>query len=142
MGRDDEIMAAWLLKGGKMLGKTCKTCGCPLFEYKGEVSCVVCAAEKEEGGAGKGEAAPADPGAAGAPGAPGTPAAGKAAAPAVKKAVPGAAPVAHSTLAAALEGSIIALCARAEAEPDPEKATLYMKAIRKGVEALRMLDQG
>ena len=41
--KEDEIMAEYLLKGGKMLEKTCKTCGCPLFEVKGKTFCVVCA---------------------------------------------------------------------------------------------------
>jgi UPF0148 protein len=41
--KEDEIMAEYLLKGGKMLEKTCKTCGCPLFEVKGKTMCVVCA---------------------------------------------------------------------------------------------------
>jgi len=41
--KEDEIMAEYLLKGGKMLEKTCKTCGCPLFEVKGRTFCVVCA---------------------------------------------------------------------------------------------------
>lgn len=36
-------MAESLLKGGKMLEKSCKTCGCPLFEVKGKTLCVVCA---------------------------------------------------------------------------------------------------
>ena len=41
--KEDEIMAESLLKGGKMLEKSCKTCGCPLFEVKGKTLCVVCA---------------------------------------------------------------------------------------------------
>ena len=41
--KEDEIMAEYILKGGKMLEKTCKTCGCPLFEVKGKTFCVVCA---------------------------------------------------------------------------------------------------
>ena len=41
--KEEEIMAEYLLKGGKMLEKTCKTCGCPLFEVKGKTMCVVCA---------------------------------------------------------------------------------------------------
>ena len=41
--KEDEIMAEYLLKGGKMLEKSCKTCGCPLFEVKGKTLCVVCA---------------------------------------------------------------------------------------------------
>ncbi|MDD1685837.1 Sjogren's syndrome/scleroderma autoantigen 1 family protein [Methanoregula sp.] len=41
--KEDEIMAECLLKGGKMLEKSCKTCGCPLFEVKGKTLCIVCA---------------------------------------------------------------------------------------------------
>jgi UPF0148 protein len=41
--KEDEIMAEYLLKGGKMLEKSCRTCGCPLFEVKGKTLCVVCA---------------------------------------------------------------------------------------------------
>jgi len=43
MKADDEIMAEYLLTGGKMLSKTCPECGAPLFEVKGETKCVVCA---------------------------------------------------------------------------------------------------
>ena len=42
----DEIMAEYLLKGGKMLSKTCPVCHSPLFEYKGETFCVVCREEQ------------------------------------------------------------------------------------------------
>ena len=42
----DEIMAEYLLKGGKMLSKTCPVCHSPLFEYKGETFCVVCKEEQ------------------------------------------------------------------------------------------------
>lgn len=42
----DEIMAEYLLKGGKMLSKTCPVCHSPLFEYKGMTLCVVCEEEK------------------------------------------------------------------------------------------------
>lgn len=38
----DQIMAEYLLKGGKMLAKTCPVCHSPLFEIKGETLCVVC----------------------------------------------------------------------------------------------------
>jgi len=41
-----------------MLEKTCKTCGCPLFEVKGKTLCVVCA-ENEPKKAAKGVTAPA-----------------------------------------------------------------------------------
>ncbi|HOJ95754.1 MAG TPA: autoantigen p27 domain-containing protein [Methanospirillum sp.] len=42
----DVIMAEYLLKGGKMLSKTCPVCHSPLFEYKGKTLCVVCEEEK------------------------------------------------------------------------------------------------
>ena len=45
----DEIMAEYLLKGGKMLAKTCPVCNCPLFEVKGETFCVVCREDEIEG---------------------------------------------------------------------------------------------
>lgn len=48
MRKPDEIMAEYLLKGGKMLAKACSDCGSPLFEYKGETFCVVCKEEEEE----------------------------------------------------------------------------------------------
>ncbi|HWQ62924.1 MAG TPA: Sjogren's syndrome/scleroderma autoantigen 1 family protein [Methanospirillum sp.] len=49
-------MAEYLLKGGKMLAKTCQNCGSPLFEYKGETSCVVCKeADLEAKGENKGD---------------------------------------------------------------------------------------
>ncbi len=59
--KEDEIMAEYLLKGGKMLEKTCKTCGCPLFEVKGKTLCVVCAenAPVAEGAKPAAHAAPA-----------------------------------------------------------------------------------
>jgi len=41
--KEDEIMAEYLLKGGKMLEKSCRQCGCPMFEVKGKTFCVVCA---------------------------------------------------------------------------------------------------
>lgn len=48
MRKPDEIMADYLLKGGKMLAKTCNQCQCPLFEYKGETFCVVCREQNAE----------------------------------------------------------------------------------------------
>lgn len=38
----EDIMAEYLLKGGKMLDKTCPSCGSPLFLVKGDTMCVVC----------------------------------------------------------------------------------------------------
>ncbi|UUX91884.1 Sjogren's syndrome/scleroderma autoantigen 1 family protein [Methanoplanus endosymbiosus] len=43
MRKPEDIMADYLLKGGKMLEKTCSVCGSPLFIVKGETLCVVCA---------------------------------------------------------------------------------------------------
>jgi UPF0148 protein len=48
MKKPDEIMAEYLLKGGKMLAKTCPACSCPLFEIKGETMCIVCREEAQE----------------------------------------------------------------------------------------------
>jgi len=59
--RDDEIMAEYLLKGGKMLEKTCPTCGCPMFEYKKKTFCVVCAEKKPAEQSAKNTNAPAAP---------------------------------------------------------------------------------
>lgn len=47
MKSDADIMAESLLRGGKMLARACPSCGSPLFEVKGETSCVVCAAHAE-----------------------------------------------------------------------------------------------
>jgi len=46
MRESDEIMAEYLLKGGKMLASACSICGSPLFEYKGKTFCVVCEEHK------------------------------------------------------------------------------------------------
>ena len=65
--KEDEIMAEYLLKGGKMLEKTCKTCGCPLFEVKGKTLCVVCAENEPAKKTAKSAAAKAPAEATGAP---------------------------------------------------------------------------
>jgi len=46
MREPDEILAEYLLKGGKMLASSCSTCGSPFFEYKGKTMCVVCEEHK------------------------------------------------------------------------------------------------
>ena len=38
----EDIMAEYLLKGGKMLDKTCPSCGYPMFLVKVDTVCVVC----------------------------------------------------------------------------------------------------
>lgn len=48
MRKPDEIMAEHLLKGEKMLSKSCQSCYSPLFEYKGETFCAVCREREED----------------------------------------------------------------------------------------------
>lgn len=48
MAEIDEIMAEYLLKGAKMLAKTCPACHAPIFEFKGQQFCVVCAESEKE----------------------------------------------------------------------------------------------
>jgi UPF0148 protein len=137
--KEDEIMAECLLKGGKMLEKSCKTCGCPLFEVKGKTLCVVCA-----------ENAPAKE----------AKGAKKAAAPAPAATAP--APHVHDDgctcscgeehdgepcncgdgdggLAEELAFTIHSLCERIQNEKDPENVLLLMNAVKEGTEALEIL---
>jgi len=44
-----------------MLEKSCKTCGCPLFEVKGKTICIVCAENEAAKKTAKGAKAPAAP---------------------------------------------------------------------------------
>ncbi|NYT05140.1 MAG: hypothetical protein GKC04_02020 [Methanomicrobiales archaeon] len=116
MKQSDEIMAEYLLKGGKMLSATCPACGSPLFDVKGETLCVVCLEQRGDAPgqqAGK-EAAGAEP----APSAPGQSAGG---------------------IAAALDATLLALCERAAREQRPEDCLTLMECIRKGVEARNLL---
>ncbi len=134
MTKPDEVMAEYLLKGGKMLARDCTVCGCPIFEYKGETFCVVCRAEKEEAtregrkGAKKmpKEArretmAPIEE----------TP---------IQETPTFSAP--PGPVRDALESAIIALCRRCEEEVDPDRCLALMSAVRKGIEARQLLDTG
>jgi len=118
-----------------MLEKSCKTCGCPLFEVKGKTLCVVCA-----------ENAPAQP-----------------AAPASHAAVqPAGAPHVHhhdhgepcscgedhdedscgcedSGLTEELAFTIHSLCLRIQNERDPSQVLTLMNAVKSGSEALEVL---
>jgi len=125
-------MAEALLKGGKMLEKSCRTCGCPLFEVKGKTICVVCAEDEAEMGGGK---VPAS-----AP-------------------VQAAAPAAHHEhghtctcgeeheedecgsvmLADDIAETILSLCERIQNEKDPENVLTLMNAVKAGAEALDIL---
>lgn len=118
MKKEDEIMAEYLLKGGKMLSKTCPSCGCPLFEYKGETFCVVC---REESVSGKGEQLP--------PVSRGSPEKGPSSAGGT------------TDLACSLEETLIALALRIRQESDPEQVMVLMNSLKRGIEALRLLRQ-
>jgi UPF0148 protein len=118
MKTEDEIMASYLLKGGKMLSKTCSTCGCPLFEHKGETLCVVCKeSEKNEG---KNE---------------------KISSPAIKpgKKVQEVRKTDNGDLKGSMEIMLAVLCERIANEPDPERVLVLMNSVKKGIEAYNLL---
>jgi UPF0148 protein len=122
MATDDEIMAQYLLKGGKMLAKTCQKCGSPLFEYKEETFCVVC---RERGGSAepaKGQPVPAGTAAQEGQGSP-------------------PARIESEALGPALEAALVSLCRRIENEPDPERVLVLVRAVRTGVSVLSQLSQ-
>jgi UPF0148 protein len=139
--KEDEIMAEHLLKGGKMLEKTCRTCGCPLFEVKGKTLCVVCAENEQASGT-------------------------KTANGAKKAAVPAeqAVPASHihdngnactcgedhgeesctcensgGMLADELAMTILSLCGRVQNEKDPENVLTLMNSVKAGCEGLEIL---
>jgi len=125
--KEDEIMAEYLLKGGKMLEKSCKTCGCPLFEVKGKTLCVVCV---EHDSAEK---------------------------PGIAPVAPAAAHQEHDhecscsehndetsedgMLADELALTILSLCERIQNENDPDKVLALMNAVKAGIESLQILCQ-
>lgn len=116
MKREDEIMADYLLKGGKMLSACCPSCGCPLFEVKGETVCVVC--RETQGREGQEQPVPAG------------------------EAIPAAAEPAgteHQALAENLERTLVALALRIREEPDPDRVMVLMNSLKRGIEALRLL---
>ncbi|HOI13779.1 MAG TPA: Sjogren's syndrome/scleroderma autoantigen 1 family protein [Methanoculleus sp.] len=117
----DEVMAEYLLKGGKMLAKSCKVCGYPLFEYKGETRCVICplAAQKEP------LPEPEPPALA--------PESGQSPAPAAREE--------QGEAAAEIERTIVHLCERIRVEQRPDECLTLMKAVKKGAEALAALAQ-
>jgi len=129
--KEDEIMAEYLLKGGKMLEKTCRNCGCPQFEFKGKTFCVVCAEREQEKRAG---APPAITGGAGEQEGSGMPA------------VPpspdsAAGPMTDTDISASLSASILDLCRRIREEEDPDRCLALMDAVKIGAEALQILRQ-
>ncbi len=117
----DEIMAEYLLKGGKMLAKTCPVCHSPLFEYKEKTFCVVCA---------ENETVPSSP---------------QHAAPAQSS---GRTPPPHTTMSApyGLEDEFAqtfrVLLAKAREEQDSTRLLNLMESIKKGAEAYSLLVYG
>ncbi len=131
--KEDDIMAEYLLKGGKMLEKTCKQCGCPQFEFKGKTFCVVCAEREQEKKAGV------------------PPAAGKkssgeqagTAAPSTQALAGMAAGelLTDKDICAGLSAIILDLCGRIREEEDPDRCLALMDAVKIGAEALQILRQ-
>jgi UPF0148 protein len=130
--KEDEIMAEYLLKGGKMLEKSCKTCGCPLFEVKGKTLCVVCAENEAAAKETKKVVAPDVPAPAGHPHECGC----------------GTEHDADTCTCGEEEGGLLveeiamtihALCERVHNEKDPENVLALMNAVKAGTEALEIL---
>jgi UPF0148 protein len=120
----DEVMAGYLLKGGKMLAKSCKVCGYPLFEYKGETQCVVCPL-----------AAPEEPLPEPEPPAP-APESRRSPAPAAA-----ARREPQGEAAVEIERTIVHLCERIRGEQRPDECLTLMKAVERGARALARLGQ-
>ena len=123
--KEDEIMAEHLLKGGKMLEKSCKVCGCPLFEVKGKTLCVVCA---ENETVKKPDPSPA--------------------APVHQEHAHLCSCGEHhdetcegGLLTDELAMTIVSLCERIQNEKDPENVLALMNAVKAGTEALQILCQ-
>ena len=123
--KEDEIMAEYLLKGGKMLEKSCKICGCPLFEVKGKTLCVVCA-----------ENAPGEK--------PGTALAAQVHHEHRNECSCGE----HNEescegglVTDELAMTIVSLCERIQNEKDPDNVLALMNAVKAGAEALQILCQ-
>jgi UPF0148 protein len=118
--KPDDVMAEYLLKGAKMLAKTCPACGSPLFTYKDRTFCVMCELENEK--------------------------VTEKTRKTIKKPVElskvetrESAPV--TELACALETTLITLSERIACEPDPDRCLSLMNTVKKGIEALKLLAQ-
>ena len=114
-------MAEYLLKGGKMLEKTCRQCGCPQFEYKGKTFCVVCAEREQEK---KGAQQPG----------------GERQSP-VKERAAAATGAGAAAPDEELATAIRDLCMRIKAEEDPDRCLTLMDSVKIGAEALQILRQ-
>lgn len=118
--RPDDVMAEYLLKGAKMLSKTCPVCGSPMFTYKDRTFCVMCELEQSES-SDKTKRQPRKP---------------------VEIPAGGSRSVATSAgLSCALETTLITLSERIACEPDPDRCLSLMNTVKKGIEALKLLSQ-
>jgi UPF0148 protein len=118
--KPDDVMAEYLLKGAKMLAKTCPACGSPLFTYKDRTFCVMCELENEK--------------------------ATEKTKKVMKKSVElskieGRECASATGLAGALETTLITLSERIASEPDPDRCLSLMNTVKKGIEALKLLSQ-
>jgi UPF0148 protein len=124
MKTEDEVMASYLLNGGKMLSTACKDCGAPMFDVKGKQCCVVCMEL-------------------GKPGVPEVKLDKLPEKPLVSQYEAEKEPVQLSGSACeSLELTICALCVKAMDASRPEDAKIYMDAVRAGTDALQMLKKG
>jgi UPF0148 protein len=129
--KEDEIMAEYLLKGGKMLEKTCKVCGCPMFEYRKKTFCVVCAERELEQGSmdapqtGTKTRSPPKPTGTGM----------------VQESSGAPVPAGTAALADELATTVYKLCVRIRVEEDPDRCLTMMNAVKIGIEALQILRQ-
>lgn len=119
MKKPDEIMAEQLLKGGKMLASSCKSCGNPLFEVKGNTTCVICGLREDT-----------DPGVTGNP---------RTSSDTMGLAGQKNHPPDSLCARASVEAAITALSRRAEEAPNPADALVLMQAVECGARALPYL---
>ena len=108
-----------------MLEKSCKTCGCPLFEVKGKTLCVVCEENtplSKNNEPGKENDSP--PTAVNEGGFQSLAAAGD-----------------GLMLAGQLAGTLLSLCERIRNEKDPNHVLTLMAAVKTGAESLNILRQ-
>ncbi len=133
----DEIMAAYLLKGAKMLAKTCTVCHAPLFEYKGDRFCVVCtnpaSVDGESISVSEAELSSK----------PDMDRYINTYSPTRDDTVEGYDPMPQTVEASSLEDSIsdaiVILCRRMVDDPDPARCAVYMKTIKDGARAIQIL---
>ncbi|MBP2132137.1 UPF0148 protein [Methanomicrobium sp. W14] len=122
-------MADSLLKGGKMLDKTCPECGSPLFTVKGDTFCVVCRENRTENKP--------------APKKSGTDGAEKKYEAHTEEKRQAKEPlcVSDSKLYDEVKSAVISLCRRAESESRPKDCLCLMKSVNEGIDALLKLEK-